>query len=266
MSIAESLRTHLAFLRRYARALTGSQDRGDQYVRVVLETLVADPSSLPDEADTRIALYKMVGRVWESAYVESAGSDDALAWERAAGQRLSALPPAARQCFLLISVEGFTVSETARILDIDEDDVTRFAEAAARDIADQVSTSVLIIEDEPMIALEIEQLVQDLGHRVTSIARTHAEAIAAYDAETPGLVLADIQLADGTSGIDAVNDFLGKPEMAPPIIFITAFPERLLTGDRPEPTFLVTKPFSPDMVKAIISQALFFDTATNDSS
>ncbi len=44
------------------------------------------------------------------------------------------------------------------------------------------------------------------------------------------------------------------------MIFITAFPERLLTGERPEPTFLVTKPFNPDMVKALISQALFFET------
>ena len=46
------------------------------------------------------------------------------------------------------------------------------------------------------------------------------------------------------------------------MIFITAFPERLLTGERPEPTFLVTKPFNPDMVKALISQALFFNETT----
>lgn len=47
-----------------------------------------------------------------------------------------------------------------------------------------------------------------------------------------------------------------------PVIFITAFPERLLTGERPEPTFLVTKPFNPDMVKALISQALFFNESS----
>jgi hypothetical protein len=66
-------------------------------------------------------------------------------------------------------------------------------------------------------------------------------------------------LADGSSGIDAVNDILKTSTV--PVIFITAFPERLLTGDRPEPAFLVSKPFNPDMVKALISQALFFNQA-----
>jgi CheY-like chemotaxis protein len=115
----------------------------------------------------------------------------------------------------------------------------------------------MIIEDEPLIAMDIEQMVESLGHRVTGIARTHAEAVALYNKTQPSMVLADIQLADGSSGIDAVNDILKTSSV--PVIFITAFPERLLTGERPEPTFLVTKPFNPDMVKALISQALFFD-------
>ena len=116
----------------------------------------------------------------------------------------------------------------------------------------------MIIEDEPLIAMDIEQMVESLGHAVTGIARTHKEAIELFDKQRPGMVLADIQLADGSSGIDAVNDILNKVSV--PVIFITAFPERLLTGERPEPTFLVTKPFNPDMVKALISQALFFET------
>ena len=79
-------------------------------------------------------------------------------------------------------------------------------------------------------------------------------------AEThPDLILSDIQLADGSSGIDAVNEILARTAL--PVIFITAFPESLLTGERPEPAFLVTKPFNEDMVKALISQALFFNDA-----
>jgi CheY-like chemotaxis protein len=118
----------------------------------------------------------------------------------------------------------------------------------------------MIIEDEPLIAMDIEQMVESLGHRVTGIARTHTEAVALYGKTKPSMVLADIQLADGSSGIDAVNDILKTSSV--PVIFITAFPERLLTGERPEPTFLVTKPFNPDMVKALISQALFFNETT----
>ena len=130
-------------------------------------------------------------------------------------------------------------------------------EQAGREIADQVATSVLIIEDEPIIALDIEAMVQELGHTVTGIARTHKEAIALVKAKKPGLVLADIQLADGSSGLEAVNEILLG--ISVPVIFITAYPERFLTGEKPEPAFLITKPFQQEAVKAAISQALFFD-------
>lgn len=266
MSISEALRTHLPYMRRYSRALTGSQDRGDFYVRAVLEALVADPSALPKLDSDKLSLYRMLSSIWASAHVEKIGDPDETSWEAAASEKLAALPPAARQAFLLVSVEGFKLDEAAQILEVDERQLGMLLETAAKDIADQVSTNVLIIEDEPMIALEIEDLVKSLGHGVTQVARTHADATEAYRKAKPGLILADIQLADGSSGIDAVNEILGTSEDVPPIIFITAYPERLLTGERPEPTFLVTKPFTPEMVKALISQALFFDGAPEIAS
>ncbi|MFN3765080.1 MAG: response regulator, partial [Aliihoeflea sp.] len=128
---------------------------------------------------------------------------------------------------------------------------------AQSEIDAELATDVLIIEDEAIISADIESLVRELGHNVTGTATTHDEAVDAVARHRPGLVLADIQLADGSSGIDAVNEILASASV--PVIFITAFPERLLTGERPEPAFLVTKPFNPDMVKALISQALFFD-------
>ena len=103
----------------------------------------------------------------------------------------------------------------------------------------------------------MRHFVEGLGHRVTAVARTHSEAVKAVDQHKPGLVLADIQLADGSSGLDAVNEMLGA--ITVPVIFITAYPDRLLTGERPEPAFLITKPYQPDTVKAIVSQALFFE-------
>ena len=127
---------------------------------------------------------------------------------------------------------------------------------AQSEIDAELATDVLIIEDEPVIAADIEALVKELGHHVTDIAATRTEAAEAVARKTPGLVLADIQLADGSSGIDAVKDILGRFDV--PVIFITAFPERLLTGERPEPTFLITKPFQAETVKAAIGQALFF--------
>lgn len=262
MSISDTVRTQLPYLRRYARALTGSQDRGDAYVRALLEMLVASPNSMPDLGNERVSLYRMLGTIWSSADVNGRNPDPDTNWEAAAKEKLAALPPAARQAFLLVSLEGFTETEAATILEVDDGQFAMLLDTAARDIAMQVATDVLIIEDEPMIALEIQDLVTSLGHTVTNVARTHAEASTAYKEHKPGLVLADIQLADGSSGIDAVNEFLGASGDVPPIIFITAYPERLLTGERPEPTFLVTKPFAPAMVKALISQALFFEATS----
>ena len=128
---------------------------------------------------------------------------------------------------------------------------------SGRELAAEIATEVLIIEDETFIAIDLETLVESLGHRVIGVARTHAEAIKLAKSKQPGLILADIQLADGSSGLDAVNELLRSFEV--PVIFITAYPERFLTGERPEPAFLISKPFQPAMVSAIASQALFFE-------
>ena len=108
-----------------------------------------------------------------------------------------------------------------------------------------------------VIALNLEQLVENLGHRTIGIARTRAEAIELSRVRRPGLILADIQLADGSSGLEAVNDLLNSFEV--PVIFITAHPERFLTGERPEPAFLISKPYQQSTVSAVVSQALFFE-------
>jgi DNA-directed RNA polymerase specialized sigma24 family protein len=260
MAIAEKIAPHLPYLRRFARALCGSQDSGDRYVVAVLESLVADPSSFPQDEEPRVALYATFLKVWNSVEVNQTTTTPLAGKpETTLDRSLEAITPLARQVFLLTSVEGFTTAQVSQIMDIPIDRVTELVSQAGQEIAEQVATDVLIIEDEPLIAMDLEGLVQGLGHSVTGVARTHREAVAAVKAKRPGLVLADIQLADGSSGLDAVNEILLSFDM--PVIFITAFPERLLTGERPEPTFLITKPFETNTVRAIISQALFFGTS-----
>jgi CheY-like chemotaxis protein/DNA-directed RNA polymerase specialized sigma24 family protein len=253
MSIAREIASHLPYLRRYARALTGSQQSGDAYVAATLEAVVADPSVFPRDLPGRIAVYKLFVQMWSSA-----NQPERMPVDRGAVEmNLDALTPLPRQAFLLRTVEGFSIDDVAMILGRRPIEAMQLVEQAGREIAEQVATSVLIIEDEPIIALDIEAMVQELGHDVTGIARTHKEAIALVRMRRPGLVLADIQLADGSSGLDAVNEILTSIDV--PVIFITAYPERLLTGNKPEPAFLITKPFQPEAVKAAISQALFFD-------
>lgn len=260
MTLSTRIAPFLPYLRRYSRALTGSQTSGDAYVAAVLEALIADTAIFPRASNDKVALFRLFTSLFGSSSMLVPEPTSPFAWEQRASVNLAAVTPLARQAFLLVSVEGFSPREAAEVLDVGTDKLTALLDRASQEISRQVATDVLIIEDEPLIAIDIEQMVESLGHRVTGIARTRDEAVALFKATKPSMVLADIQLADGSSGIDAVNEILKASAI--PVIFITAFPERLLTGERPEPTFLVTKPFNPEMVKALISQALFFNEST----
>lgn len=254
MSLAEEIAPHLPYLRRFARALAGSQDSGDAYVSATLEAVIQDPSILDLAMDSKAALFSAFLKIWRSVELSDTGAgDDVTIAER----RLDTLPPQRRQAFLLVGLEGFNRRTAAQIMGVEGVMLDALITEAGEEIAAQIATSVLIIEDEPLIAMDLEEIVRSLGHDVAGIARTHEDAVRIAEKTRPGLVLADVQLADGSSGLEAVNVMLKTNNT--PVIFITAFPERLLTGERPEPAFLISKPFQPITVRAVISQALFFD-------
>ena len=260
MSLGNEIAPHLAFLRRYARALTGHQSRGDALVKATLETIVADPAKFPATLDVRLGLYRVFNSVVNLGAEPESVHPTLVGREHMAQARLARITPLSRQTLLLTAMEGFTHEEAAILLDVLPANIPVLLDEALAEIDAQTRSDVLIIEDEPMIAMDLETIVRDLGHDVAAVAVTRDEAIAAVRQRRPGLVLADIQLADDSSGIDAVKDILAQ--FSVPVIFITAFPERLLTGERPEPTYLITKPFQRATVKAAIAQALFFDAAT----
>lgn len=252
MTISAIIARQIPYLRRYARAVSGSQSSGDAYVVAMLEAIIEDPSLFDQNCGPRTAVYKAFSRIWNAMPLNGSHKDATTA-ER----RLETLTPMPRQAFLLTAVEGFSPEEGAEILEVGTREFSKLIEDAGREISAQTATSVLIIEDEPIIAMDLERLATDLGHSVVGNARTREEAVRMARSARPGLVLADIRLADGSSGLDAVRDILDSFEV--PVIFITAYLESLLTGERPEPTFLIIKPIEEDMVRAVISQALFFD-------
>jgi len=255
MALAHAIAEHLPYLRRYARALCGSQRSGDAYVRACLEAIVADTSVLGTNLTPRVALYRLFHKLWNTTDQHSTAATTPDVRD-GVEKRLTQLTPAHRQALLLTAMEGFSVGDTARILGVTEAAVKDMTVQAVREISDQPSTRVLIIEDEPIISLDLQSIVREMGHEVVATATTRDEAVRAARRTEPGLVLADIKLADGSSGIDAVRQILSEVDV--PIVFITAYPERLLTGERPEPTFLVTKPFVPETVRVAVSQALLF--------
>jgi DNA-directed RNA polymerase specialized sigma24 family protein len=262
MSAAQLVVQYLPYLRRYARALTGSQIAGDAYVAATLETLVSDPATISEGGNVKVGLFRVFTRIWNSLAVN--GEHEQVARDLPAEIRLGQITPVPRQAFLLSSLEGFSEEEAATILDSDVDRVRALVDEAGRELAADIATDIMIIEDEPLIAMDLESLVEGLGHKVTGVARTRTEALELAARKSPGLILADIQLADGSSGLDAVNDLLATFEV--PVIFITAYPERFLTGERPEPAFLIAKPFQPANVSAVISQALFFQQSARRRS
>jgi CheY-like chemotaxis protein len=260
--LSQEIAPHLPYLRRYARALTGSQQSGDAHVTACLDALVADPSILSLDDGARVGLYRLFHDFWTGLSIDPmSGEEGASQGELTTQERLSGLAPEGRQVLLLTTLEGFSPAEAAKVTGHSVDEIRSLAREAVEEIDRQTRTEVLIIEDEPLISLDLSEIVESLGHEVTKVARTADQAVAAARSAPPGLVLADIQLADGSSGLDAVRDILATYPV--PVIFVTSFPERLLTGARPEPTFLITKPYDPNAVKAAISQALFFRQAAS---
>ncbi|MGH7004403.1 MAG: response regulator [Alphaproteobacteria bacterium] len=240
----------LPYLRRYARALTGSQATGDEYVRTCLEIIVRDGHRIAENIDLQIELFRLFHKVYASAdpkLAQAKGSEPAL-------RTVMALPPIERQVLLLSALERYSFSDVAHILGVSEDTVRDLFNRAQESMLSLAAARVLIIEDEPVIALELKSIVESLGHSVVGTADREKEAIAIADRAAPNLVLADIQLRGEDSGIEAVRHILMRHSV--PVIFITAYPERLLTGKGVEPTFIISKPYDPSMVRAAVSQAL----------
>ena len=245
----------LPYLRRYARALTGDQGSGDRYAAATLEALLSDRSVFEEGHSEKVALFKAFHAIWSSSGAPLGLPEKGIAAR--AQRHLSRLTENTREALLLKTIEDFNLSEIAVIMGIDTDEAKHLVDVAMRDMEESMTGRVMIIEDEAIIALDLQSIVSDMGHKITGVAATHKSAVHIFGREQPDLILSDIQLADGSSGIDAVNEIMTAAGDIP-VIFITAFPERLLTGERPEPAFVITKPYTDEQVRSAVSQAMFF--------
>jgi CheY-like chemotaxis protein/DNA-directed RNA polymerase specialized sigma24 family protein len=256
MSATKTLAPHLPYLRRYARALTGSQTSGDAYVRATLSALLSEDEPFDTTLSPRVALHRLFHRIWSSSVIHYDRAEGDAENSQNPEARLLALSASRRAALLLTAVESFSLEEAGAILHEKPEEVELAILEAQRAIEVELVSRVLIIEDEPIIALDLENLVTELGHEVVGTAATRDQAVKLANKAKPGLILADINLGEGGSGIDAVSEILSTFDI--PVIFVTAYPEKLLTGERPEPTYLIAKPFLPETVQATVGQALFF--------
>lgn len=259
----EVLLPHLPHLRRHARLLTGSREVGDELVRVCLEMVVAEPGQLTLD-DPRVGIFATFHSAWSEIDASTPAELEGTSQEQRLQQGLSALNQLQRRILLLIAVEEFSVDQTASILGMDAGEVQAQVGVARRNLDRYLSVPVLIIEDEPLIAMELGQLAKDMGLVVVSVVAREEQAVEAMCERKPGLVLADIQLQEDGSGLVAAQEILQRYDV--PIVFVTGFPERLLTGEGLEPAFVVAKPFREEGLKAVISQALAIYSAPAEAS
>jgi DNA-directed RNA polymerase specialized sigma24 family protein/CheY-like chemotaxis protein len=246
---------YIPYLRRHARLLTGSQVIGDEFVRLCLELVVAEPEWLAGE-NLRVQLFRAFHAAWTKVQETIAGSSTLAAVEltERVRQGLATLPGTERRTIALVVVEEFTYEETAYILGMTVDQVRDSVSKARSELMSRVSIPVLIIEDEQIVASDIARIVEDMGHRIAGMAGSQSQAVALAERLKPGLVLADIRLEDGGDGIAAAQTILETYSV--PIVFVTGYPERLLTGSGLEPAFVVAKPFDAEALKVTIAHAL----------
>jgi CheY-like chemotaxis protein len=252
----------LPFLRRYARALTGNQNSGDNYAAATLEAMLADDAVFDRGLAVKTALFRVFHQIWVSSGSPIDDASEPGSAEARAQWRLSGLTENTREVLLLHSIEGFRTEDIATIIGTTSEEAHSLLTIARNEMSHAIHGRIMIIEDEAIIAMDIRAIVEEMGHAVTNVARTKDEAVQLARRDPPDMILADIQLADKSSGIDAVNHIL-KELGDLPIVFITAFPERLLTGSRPEPAFLITKPYTEEQVQSAVSQAMFFASTDN---
>lgn len=243
----DHLASSIPFLRRYARALTGSQVLGDHYVGISLEMNRDKLGEHASQRDIRRELFRRFHEVWANAAPTAAG--DYRAW-----QLVGRMARPERQLLLLVAFEGCSLAEAAYILGITETEAQRLFRVAQGTAARHAKVPILILEDELLIAMDLEAIVESAGHTVCGIATGEDEALAVAAETRPQLILADVHLKDGQSGVVAVRKILRRLDV--PVIFVTGYPQELLTGMSPEPAFVITKPFKADTVIAAVSQAL----------
>jgi len=241
----EELIRALPYGRRYARALTGSQATGDRLVADSLKDMLAGADDPAQSDDPRLALFAFVTRRFDRGWAQDADRP---------GEAIQGISVKQRQLLLLTSLEDVAVDDAAPIVAMTAEDAEQAVAEARQRLHAAAATDVLIIEDEPIIAMDIEELVRGCGHRVVGVAATEQEAVDIARRTQPGLILADINLGIGGDGKSAVARIVESHYA--PVIFVTAYPERLLTGEAFEPAFVITKPFEPLTLAVATYQAV----------
>lgn len=248
---AQQLLRHLPFLRRYARALTGSSERGDDLVSRAAAEALGDPEAYGLKESDRGPLYRLLNRLFDEDGLDPSPPEGGHAMEAA----LHLLPEAERRLFLLVSLEEMSMADAAEIVGIPLTTARDMMTDAQEALREALIASIMIVEDDAIIAFDLAETVRDMGHRVCGTATTMEAALATARSCEPTLALMDLRLAHGDSGITTALTLRRSSEL--PIIFVTAFGDELARQGLEHLGPVIRKPFTREQIERAITQAVF---------
>ena len=259
MSLVANTAPHLPYLRRFARALTGGQKSGDAYVVQRPRGAGRGPGLLQrQERSARRTVQGLLPLLELRRRSTSRRRNTSREELDDTSRRLEAITPLPRQAFLLMAVEEFTAPEIAEILGISRSG-SRGPGRPGRPRDRRAGGD--------RRAHHRGRAADRDGHRDAGPVarpprqrhRPHARGGDGRGDSASGPASSSPTSSWPTAVPGSTRSTRCSASFSVPVVFITAYPERLLTGERPEPAFLITKPFQPETVKAVISQALFFE-------
>jgi CheY-like chemotaxis protein/DNA-directed RNA polymerase specialized sigma24 family protein len=240
--------SELRNLRRYAFSLLGNRALSDRAVETALRSFKGRTSSANGHALLRIALYS---KVTEAVRLCLAENNVSVAVASGLHSRLLRLPWELRQVAALHGVMGLAYADVAAILDLREAAVRHLYSLSLQRLGKRLP-AVLIIEDEVLIARELQDIVTGLGLEVAGMARNRAEALHIAGRSKPQIILADYKLKDDT-GVDVVKAI--RQTIDASVIYVTAHPEAVAAqGEMRD--LIISKPFSVRAVQCAVETHL----------
>ncbi len=242
-------RPPLGVVRQFSRAVFADRLIGDELMRMTMARVSIDPAS---SSSSVVDVMSAFLHSWRMAMAERPAKP-MLFSDAALIDALPAPPDNTRLLLLMVDVMGLQPAQAARVIGLQEDPAT-VLERARRELRIEKAARAVVIEDEPLIAADIRSILERLGVEVTGEASSAAEAVKVAQETKPDIILADYNLDGRETGIDAVLGINSIHDC--PVVFITGFPDRVLQGEEIEPDFVISKPYTPENVRAAVVHCL----------
>lgn len=242
-------RPPLGVVRQFSRAVFADRLIGDELMRMTMTRVSIDPAS---SSSSVVDVMGAFLHSWRMALKERPSSP-VLFSDAALIDALPEPPDDARLLLLMVDVMGLMPQQAAQVIGLSEDPKS-VLRRARHDLRIEKKATAVVVEDEPLIAADIRAILERLGVEVAGEASSAEEAVKVAAESRPDVILADYNLDGRDTGIDAVMRINETHDC--PVVFITGFPDRVLQGEEIEPDFVISKPYTPDNVRAAVVHCL----------